>query len=257
MDNLQPNSNLPILEYPLTIHSFQCDLTRKLSIPGLFGVFGEAAHHDATRRGWGYEALLNRNEAWVLIRIVVEINRMPSWEEQVVIKTWPKTMEGVVAIRDFQVKDQQGQILVAGTSVWSLVDLEKRRPLRMTSINPPPGPMSYPDAVVVKPEKISWPDDLITCATIQAKYSAIDLNRHVNNARYIEWVVNEIPMEVLLSRRLQRVSLNFISEVKPGDVVEVKVPVRQVNNDHYSGFVSFQKSGNPAFASVFQFDSTF
>ncbi|MFO7616807.1 MAG: thioesterase [Bacteroidales bacterium] len=255
-DTLNP-PGLPILEYPVTIHSFQCDPARRLSIPALFGIFGEAAHHDATRRGWGYEALLNRNEAWVLIRMIVEISRMPTWEERVVLRTWPKTMEGVVAYRDFQLVDRQGQALAAGSSAWSLVDLEKRRPLRMSSINPAPGVMTYPDAVGLKTNKIAWPSGLLTRETITAKYSHIDMNMHVNNARYIEWVVNEIPMEVLLERRISQISLNFLSEVKPGVAVEVRTPEKEADDCLYSGFVTFKETGQPAFASTFRFHPTF
>ncbi len=52
-------------------------------------------------------------------------------------------------------------------------------------------------------------------------YSDIDVNQHVNNARYIAWAMDAIPEEVVNDRPVSEVSINFIKEAIPGEVVDL------------------------------------
>jgi acyl-ACP thioesterase len=245
--------DLPILEYPFTIHSYQCDSRRRLTIPALFGIFGEAAHFDATRRGWGFESMLRQNRAWVLIRMIVNFNRVPLWSESLILKTWPKSMEGVVAYRDFLLLDAERRVLLSGTTAWSIMDLEKRRPVRMTGEEYNTGRLGWLHAVEEKPEKIAWPDSLTAAATHYARFSHLDMNDHVNNSRYFEWVLNEFPLDVLQSNDISRLHVNFLAEIRPDDAVEVKMPPINGENNVYQGFVTRISDNQPAFAGSFTF----
>ncbi len=257
MDNNQLSGELPVLEQTVTILSYQCDPRRRLTIPSLFAIFAEAAHYDATRRGWGFEHLLSRNEAWVLIRMLVKINRMPVWGDQVVLRTWPKMMEGVVAYRDFQILGKEREILVAGSSAWSIVDLAKRRPLRISGLEHVDKTLAGQNAVDEKPGKIPWPQNLVKKEEIMAKYSHIDMNYHVNNGRYLEWVLNEFQMDFLLNREVSEISLNFLNEVKPGDTIEIRIPEAEPDANSLSGFITIKDFNMPAFASSFRFHPAF
>lgn len=256
IDPIVIQNELPILEYPFTIHSYQCDSKRRLTIPALFGIFGEAAHLDANRRGWGFESMLKKNRAWVLIRMIVDFNRTPLWSESLILRTWPKSMEGVVAYRDFHVLDANRGVLLSGTTAWSIMDLERRRPVRMTGEEFNTGRLAGLHAVEERPGKIDWPDSPKLAATHIARFSHLDMNDHVNNSRYFEWVLNEFPMDVLRNREIRRLHVNFLSEIRPDDTVEVKIPFTNGEQDVYQGFVTRKEDNQPAFAGSFTFKHT-
>ncbi len=239
---------LDIYQEKFKVCSYMLDPGKRLSLPALFSIFGEAAHFDAVRRGWGYQEMVSRNQAWVLIRVRVEVSRMPLWEEIITLKTWPRTMEGVQAIRDFQMLNSMGQILVAGSTVWTILDLESRRPVRMSGVEFDTGKLAENSAVGDKPGKIPWPENLMAVNRLKARYSQLDMNLHVNNARYLEWVINEVPMDLLLSRSLKTIEVNFLSEVKVDDELEILIQNPVIQNDEFQGFIQRIPGDQPVFA---------
>ncbi len=255
MINNNPSSDpgLSIYEEAYPVFSFLLDPQKRLSIPAAFGILGDAAGRDASRRGWGYDELALRNQAWVLIRARMLIERQPVWGEQIFLRTWPKLMEGVVAYRDFQILDSHRTILLAGSTAWTLMDLASRRPVRLQGKEFDTGDLSKYHAIESKPEKIRWPEKLKVVRELVAEYGHLDMNNHVNNSRYIEWVLNSIPAETLLSQRLREVEVNFISEVKHLDLLELLIPQIQDNEKMYQGFIQDKTDGHQTFAAIFTF----
>jgi acyl-ACP thioesterase len=74
------------------------------------------------------------------------------------------------------------------------------------------------------------------------------MNLHVNNARYLEWVINEVPMERLLSRDLKIIEANFLSEVKADDELEILIQNPVIQNDEFQGFIQRIPGYQPVFA---------
>jgi len=244
---------LPIYEETYPVFSFLLDPLKRLSIPAVFGILGDAAGRDASRRGWGYDEIAERNQAWVLIRVKILINRQPVWGEQIILRTWPKLMEGVVAYRDFQILDIHRNILIAGSSAWTLLDLSTRKPVRLIGKEYETGNLSNYHAISDKPAKIIWPDNMQTVNELTAKYGQLDMNNHVNNTRYIEWVMNEFPIETLLNRQLREVEVNFIAEVKDHDEIQIVMPVNRHDMNTLQGFVQYKEDNRQAFAARFTF----
>lgn len=253
-DGKLSNGVIPVYEEIYPVFSFLLDPLKRLSIPAAFGILGDAAGRDAGKRGWDYDELLRRNQAWVLIRAKMLINRQPAWGERIMLRTWPKLMEGVVAYRDFQVTDPDRNILMAGSSGWALMDLSSRRPVRLIGQEYNTGELAYYHAISDKPVKINWPDNLILLKEIRAEYGHLDMNNHVNNSRYIEWIINEIPIVLLLNGKLCAVEVNFISEVKHMDNLGILVPEKQAQPNVFEGFIKNREDGRSAFAARFTFD---
>jgi len=54
------------------------------------------------------------------------------------------------------------------------------------------------------------------------RLSDLDLNQHVNNARYIEWALESVPLEIWRGYQLQRIEISFRAETKYGERVIVQ-----------------------------------
>ena len=67
---------------------------------------------------------------WVLSRLRVVMHRRPAMREQIAVETWPSAMDGLRASRDFRVTGADGALLAAATSLWFLIDVDRRRPVR-------------------------------------------------------------------------------------------------------------------------------
>jgi len=144
-------------------------------------------------------------------------------EEQITIRTWPKTIQQkLFFIRDYEILSAQGDLLAAATSAWLMMNMQSRRlvPPSALQLNLPQNPRQ---ALAEPLEKLISPADGEEKLRLRAGYSAIDVVGHVNNARYIEWVCDAFPTSWHQQHQLAALQINYDREVHPEDEVVVKV----------------------------------
>jgi len=100
------------------------DFTKKVKLSTLFSYFQDVASLASVELGYGIEQLESQfGVSWVLIRIRVEITRMPEWDEKITIETWPLEPKRIEFKRDYLVRDANGEIIIRAVSVWVLMDI--------------------------------------------------------------------------------------------------------------------------------------
>ena len=73
-----------------------------------------------------------------------------------------------------------------------------------------------------KPRKVPAPD-AEPVLTHKVAYSDIDFNRHVNTMRYIEMMLDVLPIERFAEERPLRLDINFLKEARYGQTLSVAV----------------------------------
>ncbi len=206
-------------EFPVA--SFDVDSNGRLSLPSLFARFQEIAGLHATHLGIGFEELRKLDVAWMLSRIKVRIESLPTWWETVTLRTWPKGVDRLFALRDFKVTSHHGKVLAVATTCWLLVELEKGRPRRIESLNVD---LQFPGAdhaIREIPDKIVVPQELKPVYEKQILFSDLDVNEHVNNAQYVRWAMDCYDPEVLRAKKVKSIQLNYLGQARYGDRVEI------------------------------------
>ncbi|MBI5583779.1 MAG: hypothetical protein HY892_08130 [Deltaproteobacteria bacterium] len=208
---------LPSWEEAYRIRSFEVDFRNRLHLNVVFHLLQETATNQIERQGIGVEVLRNRNEAWVLSRLLLEMDRYPGHGEEIRVETWPRGIERLFAHRDFQITTVAREILGRATSYWLLMDLKTRRPKRLHEVfeHMPTAPDRK--ALTVNPEKLPPLHKPEPVMTVQAGYPQLDLNNHVNNAHYIEWALDAFPIKMHEAWQPARLQVNFQAETKCGD----------------------------------------
>jgi acyl-ACP thioesterase len=195
------------------VNSYLSDFKGKLSIPALFGLFQEVAWEHATLNSFGYEDLLKQGYFWALSRIKVQVNRMPLWTETFNLTTWPSGTEGLFALRDYQIRDSNGNNLVSASSSWLVVDIKTRRPQRLDTFKNVMPICTEIRATSGNAERIDLPaGSPIFSSNEVSKISDIDVNGHINNTKYVEWAVNSFPLSVYKEMNIREVDVNFLAE---------------------------------------------
>jgi acyl-ACP thioesterase len=67
--------------------------------------------------------------------------------------------------------------------------------------------------------------------TETAKYSDLDMNKHVNHCRYVDWVMDSLDVEEIKNRRIRSIQMNYISQIPLGAKVDI---VRFKNTNHHA-----------------------
>lgn len=207
----------PILEEKFVIPSYFVDENAQLTVSCLFRLLQEMSNKHASLLGAGWYQLRERGYFWVITKIQLKINRLPKWEEQVTLRSWVKKSNAATSPRDYEMTDADGQVLIAGSSIWAILDITDGRPQHMQMFDDCFLPQER-NAIDRKPQKIgalAIPDRAANCKEVVP--SDIDMNRHVNNAHYIQWAFDSFSQEFRNTHRITDVTANFISQAKLGD----------------------------------------
>ena len=204
-----------------TVNWYDADASNRGGIVTICKFLQESAWNHANHLGFGYRTANEVNEVWVLVRLLVKMERYPDWGETITIRTWPRGMEGLLALRDFEVLDAQGIRIGAAASQWFIIDSETRKP-KPSVIVRDIIPLATGEAILDEnPEKIHIHDPLPFQYTVKARYGDIDMYQHVNNTRYLQWALNLFPEEQLRTRHLSMMMIEFLAESKLGDEINL------------------------------------
>jgi len=197
------------------------DRSNRLTIGSVFSFFQEAAISHAADLGVGIDVLEHAGQAWILSRLSIFVERRPFFGETVQVSTWPRKWEKLFALRDYDIRDESGKVIVRGRAYWLIINIEKRRPLRIEPILYFLPPNDGIDAFPAGPAGLGLRDFLTKKMERSALYSDIDYFGHVNNARYIQWIQDATDTDVLTVADQIRLDINYVSEVMPGEAVEI------------------------------------
>lgn len=208
---------IPILEEKFVIPSYFVDENAQMTVSCLFRILQEMSNKHASLLGAGWYQLRERGYFWVITKIQLKINRLPKWEEEVTLRSWVKKSNAATSPRDYEMVDADGNVLVAGSSIWAILDIANSHPQHMQMFDGCFLPQER-NAIDQKPKKIgplTLPEVPVICKEVVP--SDIDMNRHVNNAHYIQWAFDAVSHEFRKTHRITDVTVNFISQAKLGD----------------------------------------
>jgi acyl-ACP thioesterase len=203
------------------VHFSAIDKSDRLTLAAAFDYFQEAAINHAEHIGIGREAMAQAGQAWILSRMSVVFARRPAYREPIVVRSWAKGWEKLFALREYDIRDASGNIIVQGSSSWIILDIEKRRPLRPQSIMDALPLNKDLDGLLGGAVGIEAAKNLQKSGERRALYSDIDYNGHVNNIRYIEWIQDIADPELLENADKMRLDINYLGELKLGEVAEL------------------------------------
>jgi medium-chain acyl-[acyl-carrier-protein] hydrolase len=200
------------LRESFAVRSYEVDAFNELSVPALWGYLQEVAGLSAERLGFGVRRCLDAGFTWVLARQRLEISRAARFGEGVEIETWPNGTERIAAFREFVVRCG-GEEIARATSTWFLLDLKSRRPVDPAAALDSAFPRARGPSVVALPGTKLQP---LESAEIErpfaVRFADIDLNWHVNNVSYVQWLLEAVPKETWHERRPSTVDAQYVAE---------------------------------------------
>lgn len=204
-----------------TVHTYELDHQGLARPVALLHYLQDAAGDHAAMFGLSVPDLLRKGLTWVLSRYHVVFHGYPRWGERVSVETWPSGLNELYALRDFIVRDRDGGELLIGTSSWMVISLERKKPVQLGGIVPSGYVL---DRRALKDTFAPLPvlEGAEREVRLRVPSSALDLNRHVNNAHYIEWALESVPEDLLLNSRPAEVEVAYRAEAFFGDEVAAR-----------------------------------
>jgi len=199
------------------IHSYDCDLKGKLSLPVLTRFLQETAWLNSEDMELGYKKMKENNLTWVLYKQYIEMDKWASWGDTISIKTWPSQADKLFCYREFEIYIGE-EILGKVSTSWLVIDLLTRRPVRTSKYYQNnyniDMPILFPEKIKEKMKAACEADSI---AETRVNLTDIDVNYHVNNSCYPQWCLNSYSLEFYNDHRLHRIEQQFALEANFGD----------------------------------------
>lgn len=191
-----------------------CDHTSRLRLSNLMRFMEECAIHDAERNGFGVWKLVQHGYTYAISRMKIRISQFPVWGEKLTISTWTKGYyQEKVALKDYSVFDSQGNAIAQATSSWLLVNLKTGKS-ENPELSPFPPPLVPEQEAIPEMLKLLEPQsEFQIVGAKKAAYSDLDMNRHVNHCRYVDWVFDSFSLQELKEKKIRSLQINFLSQV--------------------------------------------
>lgn len=172
----------------------------------------EAAGYHCKILGVDWDTLAERRLFWALIRTHVEVNKLPVLGQTIRIETWPMPTTRSAYPRAMAAYDEEGQLLFTSTSLWVLMDLDKRTMVL-------PGKSGVTVEGILRGCEAAAPGSLALKELSQETqrtvvYSELDRNGHMNNTRYLDWVDDLIPSDFHQEHPVKNITLCYLSEAR-------------------------------------------
>lgn len=210
-----------------SISFYEVDTKNEVFLPVLWSFMQETAWHHADHLRVGYSNLWERQFFWVLSRLSIQMEEYPRWGDRIKIKTWLAGIGRLFALRHFSIADSKGIIIGMAKSAWLVLDLKTRKPQRIGPVFKHILHLFDDLPSTEEPEKLPPPVRPQMEKSYTVRYSDIDMHHHVNNIKYIEWILDSYPFEMNQTHQIRAFEINFLAESSCGDAISIHTDTLQ------------------------------
>jgi len=219
------------------------DFKNQLKMSSLFQYFQETANLASEKLGLGLENLVvHFGVTWVLVRMRVDIERLPEWNEEITIQTWPIEPNRFEFDRDFTVLDQRGKTIIRANSTWVIMGMKDRKIRRAESIGNFYPILTKERAIPEKFRRLKASDHLEYAYTKKIGYSDVDINGHLNNTKYIDYIMDCFSVPEHEKYEATSIEVHFSNEALPGEHLLLFKDTSQIGEGKV--YIEGQKKGN-------------
>lgn len=211
-------SNVGCIE--VNVHPFEVDFRGKFTFPLLMNQLLNAAGIHANNRGFGISQLNAEDKTWVLSRAAIELYDYPKNEDVFEIRTWVEGLMRTFTLRNFEVVDSCGNVIGYARTVWAMIDMQSRKPVNLTELGIDKF-IEKRDCPIERSGKIMLANDY-TESKFSVKYSDVDINQHLNSAKYVEHIVDVFSLQDLREKDIRRFEIEYIEECHFGEEIIVR-----------------------------------
>ncbi|MGL5378949.1 acyl-[acyl-carrier-protein] thioesterase [Clostridium sp.] len=210
------------------IHYYEVDCNLNCTIKSLINFIEDIGTTQSEGLGVGIDYLNERKMAWVFYQYDINIKRYPRHGETIKIVTEPYGFKRFYALRSYDMYDESGEKIVEAKAVFFLIDIEKRRAMRVPADQYEVYGVDGDIKGNVNIERLEKLEEAMYSKSFGVRFSDIDSNNHVNNTKYVEWAMESLPVEIIKDYELERIVVTFEKECHYGQEIQSKSAVLEL-----------------------------
>lgn len=222
--------NKNIDRFPFYAETFLADSKGRMRPSNICSSMLNFAYRHADARGFGSTSSLG----WVIARMGVHVERVPLEKERLRVDTWIRNLYHGFTDRCVRMVDKDGNEVVSMIATFAMIDLETRTSVDLSGdIGVAMNGCLVPDEQLALrriPSINRTPVEEVTFKR-RPHYSDIDVNGHMNSIRYIDHILDAMPIEYIKSHDLTDIVVAYMQEGSATE--ELSYGIKELEPDHY------------------------
>ena len=205
-----------------TVSTLETDMAETVTVSAILRLFQNTANLQCKNIRPSNEELRERGYAFVVSRMNLSIYKPLFAYDGIEVSTWACESRGAAFNRCFEIK-RDGMKVAEAASVWALLDIGSKRICRVADFTE--GYLAgdfEPMVELDSPKRIKIPESarLALDGEYRVSYRDADLNGHMNNTVYADFLCGFLPME---GKRVSTFSICYQSEAPLGCELKIYV----------------------------------
>lgn len=222
--------NKNIDSFPFFAETFLTDSLGRVRPTTILNSMHSAGNRHCESRGFGSTDSLG----WVIARMALHIERTPMQKEKLRIDTWIRNLYHGFTDRCIRMIDKDGNEVASMITTFAMIDLETRTSVDLNGdIGVAMNGCLVPDEQLALrriPSINRTPVEEVTFKR-RPHYSDIDVNGHMNSIRYIDHILDAMPIEYINSHNLTDIVVAYMQEGSATE--ELSYGIKEIEPDHY------------------------
>jgi len=214
------------MEVPYYFVNFTGDI-RLSSLIDMMLLTSEKQLHEADADS--SEMVKNNGLGWVVVQYHMDVKQMPKLGQKLKISTQATSYNKYFFYRDFWIDDEQGNRIVTAQSAFVLIDIKERKIVSATDrLEDKFGAEEINK--IQRFNRVKVPDDYDFKQEQHIGYYNIDVNKHVNNSYYFDWMVDTLDMDYIATHRIKSMDIKYDKELNTRSVPVAYAKLDNTNN---------------------------
>lgn len=199
---------------------------------GILSILEDIACKHSDMVGIGIMDIPTKHLSWVLLNWKVKILKRVTYGTTLKVCTWSKVGTKFQTIRDFELYDENEELVCIASSKWTLIDTQKGSITRITddiiNLYQPEEKNVFEKSDI---DKLQEPSSFSHKYIYKTQRRDIDVNNHMHNLNYLDVAYEALPEDVYNSDECNNIEIMYKKGIKLGDTV--KCFYSHIDNSHY------------------------
>ena len=198
---------------------YETDDQGQVKLPHLLSYCLSMAGLQSESLGISDQSLLEKyGYVWIVTDYTITIKRLPHYDETIQVITEATAYNKFFCYRHFYINDAEGNELMVIKTIFVLMDFQTRKVQRVPETLVAPYGASYTKEMHRGAKYMLIKEG--HKRLYHVRYFDLDLNGHVNNSKYLEWMYDVFEADFLRHHVPQQLTLKYVKEVQEGsDIV--------------------------------------
>ena len=207
------------------------DMNGHIKLPSLILLSLQVSGSQSAQLGVSDKEILEKyNLVWIITEYDIDVIRLPRFAEEMTIETEALSYNRLFCYRRFTIYDESGQAIIQMLASFALMDRDSRK---VHSVDPEmvaPYQSEFSKKIIRGPKYTDL--DNPTSKDYHVRFYDLDMNGHVNNSKYLDWIFEVMGADFLMNHIPQKINLKYVKEVRPGGMITSSYELNGLQSCH-------------------------